>query len=100
MSPENELQMRVEGPEVDRETRVHRYAVLSTERDLHFSVLPEATSEDEGWCVRIEGVPAPSIVHTRPWRSVDEARDAALEAVADILHLERVQREEMERSRT
>jgi hypothetical protein len=97
MAIEHDLHIWVDGPEVDDVTHEHRYTVHSTEREMHFSILPEEAEGREGWCVRIEGVPAPSIAHSVPWPSVDEAREAALAAVEDILQLERVQREDAER---
>jgi hypothetical protein len=93
----NGVDALVEGPRVDGQTREHHYVVRGGEREIRFRVIPEEAGEDRGWAVRIEGVPAPSIVHERPWESVPAARDAAIRAIATMLWLERVQREEAER---
>lgn len=65
-----------------------------------FQVIPETMGEEQGWAVRIEGIPAPSIAHDHPWPTVEAARAAAERAIEAILELERMQREEMERHRT
>lgn len=87
----------VEGPVVDEDTQEHRY-VVHGERDVGFSVIPEELEGEHGWGVRIDGVPEPSIVHDRPWPSVETARDAAIGAVENILRLDRMQREEQDRA--
>ena len=94
---ETKVEMRVEGPAVDGETYV--YTVHSPEGDLKFAVMPETMGERSGWGVCIESVPEPSIVHPEPWQTPEAARDAALNAVQNILALRRMQREEAERYR-
>jgi hypothetical protein len=80
---------RMDGPVIDESTHEHRYTLFG-ERTISFSIVPEA----EGWAVRIEGVPAPSIIHDHPWESLEEAREAALKAVNDMQKLERMQRDD------
>lgn len=87
----------VDGPELNERTQEHRYTVRSTERDIEICVQPEELNGVHGWCVRIEGIPAPSIVHDHPWPTVEAARDAGVSAAEDILILERMQREDRER---
>jgi hypothetical protein len=86
---ESGIEPHLEGPVVDETTREHRYTLFG-ERTVSFSVFPEA----EGWAVRIDGVPAPSIIHDHPWESLDEAREAAVKAASDMQKLERMQRED------
>lgn len=99
MPDDGSVEMQVEGPEVEEETGAHHFIVRSSERDVRFTVIPETAAAGEGWAVRIEGIPAPSIVHAAPWPSVEAARDAALRAIGSILTLERVQREDRERGK-
>jgi hypothetical protein len=89
----------VEGPVVDEETGAQTYVVHGETRDVGFVVLPESSGGEPTWDVEIEGVPPPSIVHEDPWRSPEEAREAAVKAVNSILDLERMQREDQERSK-
>jgi hypothetical protein len=90
--------MQVEGPVVDEETGSQSYTVQKDEGIVRFTVMPQTSSGDRTeWAVEIEGVPGPGIVHEEPWLSPDEARDAALKAAGDMLVLERMQREELER---
>jgi len=99
MSGESGTKLRVEGPSVDRETQEHRFIVHGDVRQIRFSVIPEELAGMTGWGVRIEGIPDPSIVHEQPWPSVETAREAALRAIEALLTLDRMQREEQERSR-
>jgi hypothetical protein len=86
---ENGIEPRIEGPVIDESTQEHRYTVFGV-LAISFSVVPEA----DGWAVRIDGVPAPSIIHDHPWRSLSEAREAAVKAVGEMQKLERMQRED------
>ncbi len=84
---------QVEGPRVDEQSEEYVYRVHGDERDVEFSAIREA----DGWGVRIEGIPDPGIVHDRPWSTVEDARDAAVDAIDSMLALERMQREDAER---
>lgn len=78
---------------------IHRFTVDGGRREVVFTVIPEETQGECGWAVRIEGIPAPSIVHERPWPTVEAAQAAAMRAIRVILELERVQHAEEERAR-
>ena len=99
MRDESSTKLTVEGPSVDQETQEHHFIVHGEERQIRFSVIPEELEGIKGWGVRIEGIPDPCIVHERPWTSVEAARVCALRAIDALLSLERMQREEQERSR-
>jgi hypothetical protein len=99
MRGESSTKLRVEGPRVDRKTQEHRFIVHGDVRQIWFSVIPEELRGMKGWGVRIEGIPYPCIVHEHPWTSVEAARVCALRAIEALLSLERMQREEQERSR-
>jgi hypothetical protein len=93
------VEMQIEGPSVDEETGTQTYVVHGEDCDVHFSVIPETRPNNRTeWGVQIEGVAGPGIVHDEPWLSSEVARDAALEVVQDMLVLERMQREELERA--
>jgi hypothetical protein len=87
------VESRVDGPVIDQASQEHRYTVLG-EPAICFSIVPEG----DGWAVRIDGLPEPSISHDHPWESVDEARDAAIRVVADLQKLELMQREDQRQS--
>jgi hypothetical protein len=91
--------LRVDGPDIDQDTQEHRYTVHGEERDVQFRVIPEEREGEKGWGLRIEGIPGPGIVRERPWQAVEAARDAAVRAIADVLALERMQRDEKGRQR-
>jgi hypothetical protein len=95
MGQENEADLPVDGPVIDEETGARSYVVHGPDRDIGFAVVPEG----QGWGVEIEGIPGPGIVHEEPWGEPEAARDAALKAVRSMLALEKMQREEMERSK-
>ena len=84
-----ELEARIRGPVIDEASREHRYTV-GGEPPISFSVVPEG----DGWAVRIVGLPEPSISHDCPWKSIDEAREAAMRVAVDLQTLERMQRED------
>lgn len=72
----------------------HRYRGCSPERCIDFAVSPEERNGQRGWGVQIEGLPDPPIAHDWPWESVEEARDAAVSVIQDMLTLEHMQRED------
>ena len=80
----------------DPRTGVRRYMARSDAGEIGFTVIEEEKGGQKGWAVRIEGVPPPSIVHDRPWPSVEAACEAATRAVTDMLVLERAQQAEQE----
>lgn len=96
MSEGDTVEVQVEGPTTDPSTGARRYTARSDVRDIGFSVIEEEKGGAKGWAVRIEGVPAPSIVHERPWPTVEAACEAATRAITDMLVLERAQRAELE----
>lgn len=96
---ESSFARQVEGSHLDQQPQAHHYLVQGAERSVRFRVMREELHGERGWAVRIEGVPGPSIVHERPWRSVEAARDAAMKAIGIILSLEQRQREELEPNR-
>ena len=87
----NEIELEIEGPEVgdgDEEIYTARTSFHST----RFGV---KRVDSSGWMVWIEGIPDPAIVHD-PWPTAEEAKDAAIKAVRDILKLEEMQRQDIE----
>jgi hypothetical protein len=87
------LESRIDGPLIDEASEEHRYTVPG-EPAISFSIVPER----DGWAVRIDGLPEPSIRHEHPWESIDAALDAAVRVVADLQELEGMQREDQDPS--
>lgn len=98
MDDDEEREFHLEGPAVDEASGCHRYVAHGRDQDLWFEVMPDNLGGESGWGVRIEGIPGPSIVHDKPWPTVEAARDAALAAVEALFQIEAIQRADQERN--
>lgn len=88
------IALEVEGPETE-EGGGQRYTAHSAIRTITFGVKP---ADGSGWTVWIEGIPDPAIMH-EPWQTPEEAREAAIKAVHDVLTLEDMRQRETERGK-